>query len=963
MKSFSKKLLTYSLATFLGVMLMTTLLRPTCSADVYWTNYDINAIAKADPDGSNPNQKWIQGFAGPLGVVTDSSYIYWANYDDNTIGRANLDGSNPNQNWITGCHGSKEIAVDANYIYWTNFDNNTIGRANLDGSNPNQGWITGCDAPDGVVVDSNYVYWANYDGNTIGRADLNGDNPDQGWINGCAGPNGFAVDSNYVYWTNYDGLSVSRADLDGGNPDQDWITECPFPWGSAVNSSHVYWINELTQTIGRADLDGGNPDQGFITGCIGSYAIAVDSTYVYWPNYNGSSIGRADLDGDNPNQNWMIGCNGPDDVAVDANHVYWANYLSDTIGRANLDGSDPVQNWITGCTGPTRVVVNANHVYWTNYDGDTIGRADLDGGNPDQSWIDSCNGPDGITIDETHVYWANYDNNTIDRADLDGSNPNQSWISGCNGPTGIAVNSTHVFWANYLGDTIGRAKLDKSNLNQAWIIGCVEPVNVAVDANHAYWTNYWPNTIGRVELDGGDLNHAWIESCFGPDGIALTPAPTITSFSPASGRTGTTVIITGTNFNNATRVQFGGTDAQNYTVDSATQITAEVGNGTSGNISVTTPGGTVVSADPFTYIPPPTITSFSPASGRTGTTVIIKGTNFNGATRVQFGGTDAQNYTVDSATQITAEVGNGTSGNISVTTPGGTVVSADPFTYIPPPTITSFSPASGRTGTTVIIKGTNFNNATRVQFGGTDAQNYNVDSATQITAEVGNGTSGNISVTTPGGTVVSADPFTYIPPVPIVASFSPTSCGTGTTVTITGNHFTGTEVKFGGTDAASFTVDSPTQISAVVGAGSTGNVTVTTDGGTGTSASTFTYIPTPTITFFKPTSGTTGTAVTITGNHFTGATRVQFGGTDAQRYAVDSTTQITAEVGTGGSGNITVTTPGGTAASHKEFYYAPPIPTLGEWGMILFGLLLLGGTFFVLRKGVGKSPPRSDRTF
>ena len=43
------------------------------------------------------------------------------------------------------------------------------------------------------------------------------------------------------------------------------------------------------------------------------------------------------------------------------------------------------------------------------------------------------------------------------------------------------------------------------------------------------------------------------------------------------------------------------------------------------------------------------------------------------------------------------------------------------------------------------------------------------------------------------------------------------------------------------TDAASFTVDSATQINAVVGAGSTGKVTVTTDKGTGTSAATFTY--------------------------------------------------------------------------------------------------------------------------
>jgi len=66
---------------------------------------------------------------------------------------------------------------------------------------------------------------------------------------------------------------------------------------------------------------------------------------------------------------------------------------------------------------------------------------------------------------------------------------------------------------------------------------------------------------------------------------------------------------------------------------------------------------------------------------------------------------------------------------------------------------------------------------------------------------------------------------------PTITSFTPISGSTGTTATITGTSFTETTVKFGGTNAASFTVDSSTRITAVVSSGSTGNVTVTTDGG------------------------------------------------------------------------------------------------------------------------------------
>ncbi len=81
---------------------------------------------------------------------------------------------------------------------------------------------------------------------------------------------------------------------------------------------------------------------------------------------------------------------------------------------------------------------------------------------------------------------------------------------------------------------------------------------------------------------------------------------------------------------------------------------------------------------------PPTISSFTPTSGGTGTSVTITGTNFTGATAVKFGGTTASSFTVDLATQITAVVAGGTTGTVSVTTPGGTATSAGTFTYYPP---------------------------------------------------------------------------------------------------------------------------------------------------------------------------------------------------------------------------------------------------------------------------------------
>ena len=85
-------------------------------------------------------------------------------------------------------------------------------------------------------------------------------------------------------------------------------------------------------------------------------------------------------------------------------------------------------------------------------------------------------------------------------------------------------------------------------------------------------------------------------------------------------------------------------------------------------------------------IPPPTIISFTPTTSGAGATVTITGTNFTGATAVTIGGTNATSFTVVSATSITAVVGSGATGTISLTTPGGTVTSSGTFTFIPAPT-------------------------------------------------------------------------------------------------------------------------------------------------------------------------------------------------------------------------------------------------------------------------------------
>jgi hypothetical protein len=164
---------------------------------------------------------------------------------------------------------------------------------------------------------------------------------------------------------------------------------------------------------------------------------------------------------------------------------------------------------------------------------------------------------------------------------------------------------------------------------------------------------------------------------------------------------------------------------------------------------------------------------------------------------------------------------------------------------------------------------------------------------------------------------------------PTISAFTPNARQVGGSVTISGSLFTGaTAVSFNGTAQPTFTVVNDTTITTTVPTGATaGPVSVTNPFGIGTSASNFTVIPAPTVSGLSVTSGTFGTAVTITGTGFTWATQVQFNTTNAVFTVVNNTT-ITCTVPSGATtGVVTVTNPAGNASSTATFTVFP-VPTI-----------------------------------
>jgi hypothetical protein len=211
-------------------------------------------------------------------------------------------------------------------------------------------------------------------------------------------------------------------------------------------------------------------------------------------------------------------------------------------------------------------------------------------------------------------------------------------------------------------------------------------------------------TGGEFTGMGGDISRHFFVSMF--DSLQLT-IPSISSFLPSNGCSGTNVNIYGAKFTGATQVSIGGTLVNSFTINSDTSITAVVGNGTTGIVAVTTPSGTATSVDSFTVnnitaiINPLSTTTFCSGNNvvltaNLGTGLLyqwqIYGTNISSATNSSYIATNTGDYTVS----ITNSINNCT-----------TTSSIVPVSVYPTPTatISVLGPDSVCQGNSVTLSG------------------------------------------------------------------------------------------------------------------------------------------------------------------------------------------------------------------------------------------------------------------
>lgn len=360
------------------------------------------------------------------------------------------------------------------------------------------------------------------------------------------------------------------------------------------------------------------------------------------------------------------------------------------------------------------------------------------------------------------------------------------------------------------------------------------------------------------------------------------PSPRITSVTPGSGKVEAPVTIAGVGFRSAqgsSTLTFNNQPPASIQSWTDTQIVATPNTSTTTGPVRVTVGGVLGNADYYFTVPKPRVSAISPTSGPTGTALTISGSGFqnqrgtNGLIGIGSGTTATPTSWTD--TQIVLPIFSGaTTGAVKVKANNGDWSNADVPFALSNVRITSVSPGSGPVGQQVTVTGSGFGTSqgtSTLKFNGTSATQVGSWSDTQIVANVPTGaTSGSVLVTVAG--LDSNPDQTFSIAGVRVQQVSPASGPVGTQVTITGERFGATQgtstITFNGQNPQSIVSWSDTTVVAVVPTTArTGAVLVTVDGSPSNADVVYT-VPTPVVASITPTSGPTGTALTITGSGF-----------------------------------------------------------------------------------------------
>lgn len=441
----------------------------------------------------------------------------------------------------------------------------------------------------------------------------------------------------------------------------------------------------------------------------------------------------------------------------------------------------------------------------------------------------------------------------------------------------------------------------------------------------------YSTTSVTVTVPDGDFSGTVSVHAIGGTGSSSTifgyPRPRVDSISPADGKIGTTVTLTGAKFTSVTKVKFGTLPATTFSVVNDGTITAQVpANFSSGSLVLVYPSGSVTTTQKFEVTK---VTGMTPGVAPAGATVTITGQGLGSATTVDFPNHAGVPVSHAGALTVTVVVPDDATGGaqLVVHTPNIDAAGVStPTTFNAKPTITSFT-RDGQVGSLVTIVGKNMTDATFVKFG-TIKLAASFDSDGNVTAYTPSGfSSGLLTVVTPHGNAVTTQNFA----ITKVTGFTPGKGPAGTVVTITGQGLKSVStVSFGGSPPVAVTSTTGTTAKVAVPDDAViGSITIYTpniDPAGITSVGSFK--PKPRITSFDAASYQAGNLVTAHGTNLTeiGSFSGLLGSVALTDLSVvDATTMTFTIPANAKTGAITFTNAAGTTTSTALVKIRPTI--------------------------------------
>lgn len=382
--------------------------------------------------------------------------------------------------------------------------------------------------------------------------------------------------------------------------------------------------------------------------------------------------------------------------------------------------------------GGVGMAISWPYAYLTQHTSNGLTKVDLTSMTVVGTFTTGLSYPMGVTADDTYAYVVNTNSGSLSRIRTSDLSDAGSVIIGQQ-PYGVAIDPAR----NFVVVPTASAENVSGMLNPPWLVrvdlstftvdDTVElpftwgyGVAVTPDSSTAYVTqSRWGNQVAKVDLGAQmTVDGSTIPVGSGPTDVAVNPlqpyfytanldnvygrtvtkvaivpsvaTPSVAALSTSSGPLsgGGQVLISGSDLDGASAVNFGATSASiiSGTDDTVLVTVPAVGSAGAQQVTVTTAGGTSTENIHYTYVAAPNPSSMSPTSGPSdgGTTVTITGTDLAGAT-VTLGGSPVT-LDVNTGTTIQFTTPAGTTGSVAVdvATIGGSA-SAGGFTYLAPP--------------------------------------------------------------------------------------------------------------------------------------------------------------------------------------------------------------------------------------------------------------------------------------